>query len=56
MEKIDEKYFSKYVAAGSSLSYKDTLAAAAATTDGKTGAGAASSKGESGKGERKRST
>lgn len=46
MEKIDERYFSKYVTAGATPSYKDTLAAAATTTNGETGTGVAASKGK----------
>ncbi|CAN0407124.1 unnamed protein product, partial [Ectocarpus sp. 8 AP-2014] len=49
VEKIDERYFSKYVTAGANLSYKDTLAAAATTTTTSgatgTGTGVAASKG-----------
>ncbi|CBN77325.2 hypothetical protein (Partial), partial [Ectocarpus siliculosus] len=48
VEKIDERYFSKYVTAGANPSYKDTLAAAATTTTSGatgTGTGVAASKG-----------
>ncbi|CAM9814004.1 unnamed protein product [Ectocarpus sp. 4 AP-2014] len=45
VEKIDERYFSKYVTAGATPAYEDTLAAAATTTSGATGTGVATSKG-----------